>query len=101
MDFKEEMMNFHYQTNQTHLIFGKGTLREIGKEVKKIGDKALLVTGKTSMKRLGFLDRTMKYLEDAGVETYHYDKVQPNPTVDNIQEGAEEALRSGSNVIIG
>lgn len=60
-------MNFEYLLARTELIFGKGMLKNIGDKVSKIGKKSLLVTGKRSMSRLGFLDKTKDVLKKAGV----------------------------------
>ncbi len=52
------MRSFRYSLPATDLIFGEGSLQCLGAEVRKIGKKALLVTGKKSMKKLGFLKKS-------------------------------------------
>ncbi len=97
----EEKMAFEYFLPQTHLLFGEGVLSRLGEEVKKIGKHALLVTGKKSMQSLGFLDEAIKSMEKEKIKVTHYGKVEPNPTVDIVDEGARVALQEGCDVIVG
>ena len=50
-------MNFTFHT-PTKIIFGLNKFQEIGKIVNHLGKNCLLVTGKTSMKKYGYLDKT-------------------------------------------
>ena len=73
----------------------------IGAEVKKLGKKALLVTGRKSMKKLGFLSRSIDSFEKEGVEVIHYGEVMPNPTVDTVNKGAKGAIDNNCDVVVG
>ena len=86
------MRSFRYFLPTTNLIFGKGSLKYIGVEAKKLGKKALLVTGKKSMEKLGFLKKVVESMEKEGLEVVHYGEVEPNPTVDIVNEGAEKSI---------
>jgi len=85
---------------QFDIKFGKGTLKEVGNLTRRYGNKALLVTGKHSMKKLGFLDETIKYLKDSDIDVTIYDKVEPNPTVAIVDSGAKVAREKNCNVIV-
>ncbi len=95
------MRSFRYSLPATDLIFGKGSLEYLGTELRKIGKKALLVTGKKSMKRLGFLKKSCDSLEKAGLEVVHYGEVVPNPTVEVVDKGTERAIDNGCDVVVG
>lgn len=95
------MESFRYTLPATDIVFGKGSLSCVGAEVKKLGRKALLVTGKISMKKLGFLDKCIEFLEKEGIEVIHYGEVTPNPTVDIVNRGAQIAIDEGCDVTIG
>lgn len=84
----------------TEIIFGQGKLDETAKVAKRFGTKALLVTGKgtSAMEAAG---RVLELLRDAGVETAHYDGVEPNPTTVQVTQGAKMAKELGAEVIIG
>jgi len=68
------------------LYYGKGTL-EVLKTLS--GKKAILVVGGGSMKRFGFLDKAVGYLEEAGIEVKLFENVEPDPSVETVMRGAE------------
>ncbi len=65
--------------------FGSGTLDEL-KNLK--GKKAIVVVGGGSMKRFGFLDRTVNNLKEAGMEVELFENVEPDPSVETVMKGA-------------
>ena len=95
------MRSFRYSLPATDLVFGKGSLQCLGTEVRKIGKKALLVTGKKSMKRLGFLKKSCDSLEKGGLKVVHYGEVMPNPTVDIVDQGVKKAIEGVCDVVVG
>ena len=56
------------------------------------GKKAVLVTGGSSMKRFGFLDKAQDLLKEAGIESIVIDGVEPNPSVETVIDGKEKML---------
>lgn len=68
------------------LYHGKGSLEEL-KNLK--GRKAIIVVGGGSMKRFGFLDKAVGYLEEAGMEVKLFENVEPDPSVETVMNGAE------------
>ena len=68
------------------LYHGKGSLAEL-KNLK--GTKAVLVVGGGSMKRFGFLDKAVGYLEEAGMEVRLFENVEPDPSVETVMKGAK------------
>ena len=67
------------------LYHGKGALEEL-KNLK--GNKAIVVVGGGSMKRFGFLDRAVSYLNEAGMEVKLFEGVEPDPSVETVMKGA-------------
>jgi len=67
------------------LYHGKGSLAEL-KNLK--GTKAVLVVGGGSMKRFGFLDKAVSYLNEAGMEVKLFENVEPDPSVETVMAGA-------------
>ena len=41
------------------------------------------------MKRFGFLDKAVSYLESAGFEVRLFENVEPDPSVETVMKGAE------------
>lgn len=68
------------------LYHGKGSLEEL-KNLK--GRKAIIVVGGGSMKRFGFLDKAVGYLEEAGMEVKLFENVEPDPSVETVMKGAK------------
>ena len=68
------------------LYHGKGSLDAL-KTLK--GKKAIVVSGGSSMKRFGFLDKTVSYLKEAGLEVLLYEGVEPDPSVETVMKGAQ------------
>jgi len=85
----------------TRIILGQGYINKTVQYVKSIGDKALLVTGKKSMKLSGYTDRVLQNLKTYDVQTELFDQVEPNPTRSIIKDGAELAKNLKVDVVIG
>ncbi|TDX48250.1 iron-containing alcohol dehydrogenase [Orenia marismortui] len=64
------------------------------------GERAVLVTGGSSMKRFGFLDQAVDYLKEAGIESKIVDGVEPNPSVKTVIKGKEAMLEFNPDWII-
>ncbi len=54
------------------VFFGEGELEKIGSLTRELGSKALLVTGKKSMKKLGVTDKVIKLLRENSVDVTLY-----------------------------
>ena len=93
-------MYFQHLMPECNLFIGENTLREVGKITKQWGDNVLLVTGKRSMERLGFLDEVIESIKKEGLRYTLYNKVEPNPTVDIIDQGVELARKASCNVVV-
>ncbi|MCC8023830.1 MAG: iron-containing alcohol dehydrogenase [Clostridium sp.] len=93
------MMQFEF-SNPTRLLFGSGKLNELGKQ-KMPGKKAMvLISNGKSIKANGYLERTIKQLEMAGVETAVFDKIMENPLREVIMEGAAFAREQECDFIV-
>ncbi|AGB40522.1 alcohol dehydrogenase, class IV [Halobacteroides halobius DSM 5150] len=69
--------------------FGEKTLSYLS---ELDGERAILVTGGSSMKRFGFLDQAQDYLKEAGIESRVVDGVEPNPSVKTVLKGKRAML---------
>ncbi len=93
------MKNFYFYM-PTKIVFGKGALYKLSEQTLP-GKKALIVTGGNSVKKFGYLQRTIDELLKAGVESAVYDGITPNPTKDEVHEGAAMAKDFGASFIVG
>lgn len=92
-------MNFYFY-NPTKILFGSGTLNQLG-EQKLPGKKVLLLMscGK-SAKVSGAYDRTLEQLQKAGVAVAEFAKVMENPVKEMVMEGAAFARENGCDFIV-
>jgi alcohol dehydrogenase class IV len=70
-------MSFRFDLN-TLILFGPGSIKELGEEAAKLGHKAIIVTY-PDIRRIGLLDKVFRDLEDKNIEVTVFDKVEPNP----------------------
>ncbi|MGE0033835.1 MAG: iron-containing alcohol dehydrogenase, partial [Pseudothermotoga sp.] len=85
----------------TRIVFGVGAIEKLPKFVKDLGKKAMIVTGRKSTKVTGLLDRVKGMLERVGIDVLVFDKVQPNPISDHVDEAAKIAIQHNADFIIG
>jgi len=64
------------------------------------GKKAFVCVGGGSMKRFGFLDRVVQYLQEAGMEIKLFEGIESDPSVDTVMKGAKEMLDFGPDWIV-
>lgn len=93
------MRNFDYNVS-TKVLFGKGKVKEVGKEAKKYGDKVLLVYGKGSVKKSGLFDLVVETLKESNIHVYELPNIDPNPRIDSVYKGAEICRKEGINLIL-
>lgn len=67
------------------IYHGKGSLENLK---NLTGKKAIIVVGGGAMKRNGFLDKAVSYLEEAGMEVRLFEGVEPDPSVETVMKGA-------------
>ena len=67
------------------LYHGKGSL-EVLKTLK--GQRAVICVGGSAMKKFGFLDRAISYLQEAGMEVKVIEGIEPDPSVTTVMNGA-------------
>lgn len=93
------MYNFDFYM-PTHVLFGAGRLQDLHAQTLP-GKKALIATSNgTSVKKYGYLDSLEKELNLAGVEYALFDQIRPNPTRQNVMDGAKAAKDNGCDFVI-
>jgi alcohol dehydrogenase len=96
---RKEMSFSHYIPTRVH--FGAGVLNHLHEQALP-GKKALIVisAGK-STRANGYLDRVEHELQAAGAGFAVFDEIKPNPTKDNVMNGAACARRNGCDFVVG
>ncbi|WP_195258881.1 iron-containing alcohol dehydrogenase [Bacillus paralicheniformis] len=86
------MENFSYY-NPTKLIFGKGQLEQLRKELKVYGKNVLLVYGGGSIKKNGLYEEVTRVLKEEGADMHELSGVEPNPRLATVKKGIELCAR--------
>ena len=85
----------------TKVFFGRNIIREHKSELSRYGKKAMIVTGKTSARSCGALKNIEEALKELTIEYMVYDRVENNPSLENVSEGGKAARDFGADLIIG
>lgn len=93
------MLNFHYHI-PTDIYFGKGQIENLGKELKKISDKVLLVYGGGSIKKIGLYDKVLEQLKDNGISFWELAGVEPNPRIESVRKGVSIVREHGITAVL-
>lgn len=92
-------MKFSYYM-PSRIFFGPGSVRKLARGPLP-GRKALVVTGGTSTTRLGYVDKVCAALREGGADSVVYRDVQPNPTLQNVNDCAALCRAEGCDFIVG
>jgi alcohol dehydrogenase YqhD (iron-dependent ADH family) len=93
------MQNFIFW-NPTKIIFGEGTIPQIGSETKQFGKNVMLVYGKGSIKKTGIYDDVVNSLRKADLEIIEFSGVQSNPIISHVKQGIALAKQKDVDVIV-
>lgn len=93
------MRNFEFY-NPVKIVFGNGSISKVGIETYRYGTKALLVTTRSSIKKLGIFDKVKYNLSEAGVGSIDLLGIEPNPKIGSVIKGAELCRKHNIDVIV-
>jgi alcohol dehydrogenase class IV len=85
----------------TKIRFGAGRLNEVGSSVASLGERALVVTSRSAMDRLGYTSRVLDSLAKAGVTATVYRDLDVTPSTANVDAAADLARAFRAQVIVG
>jgi len=94
------MDSFRY-CQPTEILFGCGQIDNIAALSQRFGKRCLLVTTSSAPELEPMFKRVKEILSKEGLDVAHFDRIQPNPTTDNISEGAGVALSHQAEMVIG
>ena len=87
-------VRFEFAT-ATRIVFGPGSLAELGPLVAPLGSRALLVTGRTPTRAEAARER----LASAGVASLAF-AIAAEPTVQDVRRGTEMARAEGAEIVV-
>jgi alcohol dehydrogenase class IV len=90
----QEFLNNHKKNNKylkkLNIILGYKNHEEYAEKMKILGSKVLFCTDDRAMRNLGFLDMYLELFRKKGFEVLVYDNITPNPTLSQMEQGAEK-----------
>lgn len=81
------------------VIFGAGSLSQLGEAARPLGSRALLVTD-PGLEHVGHPQRAADILRTAGLEVFVFDGVKENPTEDQVRNGVTAARENAVDLIV-
>lgn len=88
-------MRFEFAT-ATRIIFGPGSLKEVGPLAAELGHKALVITGRNAARARPVLET----LAQSGIDYVTFSVVS-EPTIDMVREGTKRARETKYDLIVG
>jgi len=85
----------------TKITFGNGSLKYVGLKAGKYGKKVLVVCGKKSAKKFGYLNRLIELLRKQKIQSIIFDSISPEPKSDEVNEGIAIAKYNKVDIVIG
>jgi len=85
----------------TKVLFGKRCISENKEEIVKFGKKAFIVTGSTSGRLSGALKDVISIFNEYSIEYCIFDKVENNPTLENVAYGSKNAKDFNADFVMG
>lgn len=85
----------------TKIIIDEDCVKKNAPLFKKMGKKALIVTGRHSARENGALQDVTDALAFQDIDYVLFDKVESNPSIATVRDGAAAAKESGADFVIG
>ena len=83
------------------ILLGIGATKEIGKETKALGGTKVLIVTDSGVVNSGLVDSLRTNLEEAGLKVLLFDRVEPEPPADIVDEGVRYIKETGTDIVIG
>jgi alcohol dehydrogenase YqhD (iron-dependent ADH family) len=93
------MRNFEF-CNQTRIIFGRGTEKNVGKEVAKYAKRILILHSGGHAVKSGLLNSVKESLKSSSVDWVELSGVKPNPRLSLVYEGIEFGRREKIDFVL-
>lgn len=86
---------------RTRLIFGPGTLAQIGTLARELGGNRVLIVSDPGIVKTGYVTRAVTYLVDAGLQARVFGDVRENPSTDDVARCVEAAREFDADLLVG
>ncbi|QPM67182.1 iron-containing alcohol dehydrogenase family protein [Atribacter laminatus] len=82
------------------IFFGTNQGNDIGKILVNIGKRAIIITGRKSVKESGILDKITQSLDRNGLIYSIFDQVEPEPSLDTVNRGLKLSIDFNCEMVI-
>ena len=82
-------------------IVGAGSIDSLGLEVSRLGKRALLVTGRSALRKTGITGRIVDNLAAAGIDVVLFDQVESEPSLETVDRARRVIVDERTDVVIG
>lgn len=84
-----------------NIVFGEGTIKSLGEECLPFGKRGMIVTGRSSSRRSGALDKTIDSLRKSNIDYILYDQISGEPDTNIVDYARRVAKEEEVDFIIG
>lgn len=85
----------------TRVIYGVGTLSELGKHARELGGRRVLVVTDSGIVAAGHVDRARQVLQAEGIQVAVFSEVIENPTTRTVAQCVDAAKDHQADLLIG
>jgi alcohol dehydrogenase class IV len=93
-----DLWNFHVRTN---IHFGRGSVTNLGELAREAGAARFLLVADPALEAYGLLERALSSLTEAGLAGDVFQRVDPEPYLDNADEAANLGRGLQADIVIG
>ena len=93
------MKHFHYHM-PVYLFFGEGQIAQLAPQMKRFGNRVLLVYGGGSIKRNGIYQKIMDIFAAEGISHWELSGVEPNPRLETVIRGVELCRANAVDLVL-
>jgi alcohol dehydrogenase class IV len=79
---------------------GVGAAKVLGEQARRLGRRALVVTGRSALREAGITERLLGLLDAAGVGAVLFENVPPEPDVASVDAGRRLLREEGCDLVV-
>ena len=88
-------------TGAKKIVFGCGSFSGLVGQIRDLRAKKPLIAMDGNLAKLGMRDKIMEMFDREGIKAVLYDRVLPEPPLEQADEGAKMALKGKCDIVIG
>jgi len=91
---------FRYEL-PTVIEFGNGAIRTLPDHIKRLKGTKVLLVSDPGVQKAGMTDKLALVLENSGIPYSIYSDIEPDPDIEGVMRGRDEALAAGCDCVVG